>query len=136
MAGAGRHIFGSNPQEDTVFRVPIGSYANLVAADSGWLAARTGPSLTPTDSADASTWVITTRLPYRLGFDIRVRHLQHLPPWRPSPPGNWTASAAGHSPQSTAGRWSATTGMCGPPVWACLLLVLLALIVACWRRRT
>lgn len=44
MAGAGRHIFGSNPQEDTVFRAPIGSYANLVAADPGWLAARTRPA--------------------------------------------------------------------------------------------
>lgn len=45
MAGAGRHIFGSNPQEGTVFRAPIGSYANLVAADPGWLAARTRPAL-------------------------------------------------------------------------------------------
>jgi hypothetical protein len=37
MAGAGRQIFGSNPQEDTVFRAPSARSANLVAARSGWL---------------------------------------------------------------------------------------------------
>jgi len=43
MAGAGRHIFGSNPQEDTVFRLPTGSYANLVARRP-WLARRPDPA--------------------------------------------------------------------------------------------
>jgi hypothetical protein len=46
MAGTGRHIFGSNPQEDTVFRTPSTRHANLVAAGPGWLAAHTRPALT------------------------------------------------------------------------------------------
>jgi hypothetical protein len=46
MAGAGRHILGSNPQEDTAFRAPSARSANLVAADPGWLAARTRLALT------------------------------------------------------------------------------------------
>ena len=57
----------------------------------------------------------TTWLPYRLGFDIQVHHLQ--------PPTTLEAVATGELEgvgrwtltQSTAGRWSATTGMCGPP---------------------
>ena len=59
--------------------------------------------------------VFTTRLPYRLGFDIRVRHLQPPTTLEAVATGSWRASGAGPSPQSTAGRWSATTGMCGPP---------------------
>jgi hypothetical protein len=57
----------------------------------------------------------TTRLPYRLGFDIQVRHLQPPTTLEAVATGSWRASGAGPSPQSTAGRWSATTGMCGPP---------------------
>ena len=59
--------------------------------------------------------VFMTRLPYRLGFDIQVRHLQ--------PPTTLEAVAAGELDgvgrwtltPTTAGRWSATTGTGGPP---------------------
>jgi hypothetical protein len=45
MAGAGRHIFGRTHRRTRLFRAPIGSYTNLVAADPGWLAARARPAL-------------------------------------------------------------------------------------------
>jgi uncharacterized protein YndB with AHSA1/START domain len=59
--------------------------------------------------------VFTTRLPYRLGFDIQVRRIQ--------PPTTLEADATGElegvgrwtlTPDD-GGRWSATTGTCGPP---------------------
>jgi hypothetical protein len=134
--------------------------------------------------------VFTTRLPYRLGFDIRVRHLQ--PPttleavatgeldgvgrWTLTPVDGgtlvrydwdvrttrwWMNLAAPvarpafvwnhdalmrEAAQSLARRLDAdlellsSESRAGRPartlVWACLLLVLLALIVARWRRRT
>jgi hypothetical protein len=76
---------------------------------------------TPPDSADATGLgrrqhlVFTTRLPYRLGFDIQVRRIQ--------PPTTLEADATGElegvgrwtlTPDD-GGRWSATTGTCGPP---------------------
>jgi hypothetical protein len=133
--------------------------------------------------------VFTTRPPYRLGLDIRVRH-PSPPPWRPSPPGEldgvgrWTLTPVDggtlvrcdwdvrttrwwmnlaapvarpafvwnhdalmrEAAQSLAHRLDAdlellsSESRAGRPartfVWACLLLVLPALIVARWRRRT
>jgi hypothetical protein len=57
----------------------------------------------------------TTRLPYRLGFNIQVRHLQPSTTLEAVATGELEGVGRGPSPQSTAGRWSATSGMCGPP---------------------
>jgi uncharacterized protein YndB with AHSA1/START domain len=83
---------------------------------SWWRYVRRVDQLDPGDDSGVGRGqhlVFTTRLPYRLGFDIRVR--------RAEPPsvleadatgelegvGRWTLTLEG------GGRWSATTGMCG-----------------------
>ena len=56
-----------------------------------------------------------TRLPYTLGFDVRVTRVQPPSTLEAVATGELEAPGAGRSPRPMAARWSATTGTSAPP---------------------